>query len=517
MLIKILGNVTLLRSTQRSLHESEERFRIIFENSADGMRLTDRHGRIVMVNTAYCDLVKVSYQKLVESFNTSSGDEADTIYTQQFDAGTLKMPTSQLVKRATGEEVPVEISNAFITIGSTGKYLLSIFRDVTERKRMEMDAQQIQKMDALGTFAVGIGNNFNNIVGMILNAAELLQKKITPSQETGEYFTIIVSSAKRGSELASDLLVFARSEDKELHQISLAKSFEHVRKILEHTIPPSIKLGVDSNTTTAVILGDLHQLHQAIVNIAVTACDRMPNGGTLSIKASPANPNLLKEKVSLSDKKEYVVIAVSDTGYPMNEQEKRRIFEPFFSTKMINKGSGLRLSVVYAIVKNHHGFIDIRSSQNEGTTFLMYLPIALHEEITIAPVQVETDIKGGTEWVMIVDDEESYRQLYAYELKSYGYNVLLASDGVEALKKYEEKAKDIALVVSDLSMPNLNGEELFQRLIALNPKVKVIFATGNIDHKSRSEMLAMGVKEIIDKPFSLDELMRSVRRVMDAK
>ncbi|GEM_PF-2276706 len=513
-------DIAKLRTAESSLRESEERFRTIFENSADAMRLVDRYSRTVMVNSAYSDLVKISHEELLREYN--AGDEnlearysASSAFRSQFDAGTLKMPTSQIIKRSDGEEIPAEVSHSFISVGKDKKLLLSIFRDVSERKKYELESQQVQKMDALGAFAVGIGNTLKNIVGIVMNSAEVINKEATGNPLLTQYVDMIIRESKRASELADDLLVFARSKRAEEKPILVEKIFHQVQKILEYSIPSSIRLSVSMNDDCAVVKGDIHQLHQAVVNLALTAEHRMPNGGEIKIEAAIADPDFVKQKLSHTEEKEFLIIKVSDTGKELDEYSKRRIFEPFFSAKATDHSTGLRLSVVYGIVQNHRGFIDVRSEKGKGTTFSLFFPVMYHEK-AVRQLPAEPP-QGGNERILIVDDEESYRQIYKDVLVSYGYTVYAAQDGEEAFALYEKHRSEIDLVVSDLMMPRMNGEELFQKLHALNPSVKVILATGAIDLKAETEFLNLGVRNIIMKPFSLDEVMTAVRKALDAQ
>jgi PAS domain S-box-containing protein len=514
-------DVAKLRTTQSSLRSSEERFRAIFENSADAMRLVDRFGRTVMVNSAYCDLTKTSREELLREYN--EGDDnleeryaANSAYRTQFDAGTLKAPASQVIKRRGGEEIPVEARHSFINIGRGEKLLLSIFRDVSERKKYEVEAQQVQRMDALGAFAVGIGNNLKNIFGIVMNSAEMMYKETFGNAQMEQYVSMIIRESKRASELADDLLVFARSKTTEQKPILVEKLIHQTQKILQHSLPPSITVSVTMNDGGAVVNGDIHQLHQAIVNLALTAQRRMPDGGTIVLKTAIAAPDAVKDRIHFSEGKEFLVISVSDNGKELDEYSQRRIFEPFFNARATDQSAGLRLSVAYGIVQHHGGVIDVQSEQGKGTTISLYLPVLYHQSPHEAQKSAET-IQGGSECILIVDDEDSFRQLFQHGLVSFGYTVFTAQDGEEALAVYTLHQKEIDLVVSDLSMPKMNGDELIMKLLALNPAVKAILATGAIDLKGKTEFLHIGVRDILMKPFLLDELMSSVRKVLDAR
>jgi len=512
-------DLAMLKATQSSLRGSEERFRTIFENSADAMRLVDRYGRTVLVNSAYCELVKTSREELLREYN--AGDDsieeryaANSAFRNQFDAGTLKMPSSQVIKRRGGEEIPAEVSHSFVNIGHGEKLLLSIFRDVSERKKYELEAQQVQRMDALGAFAVGIGNNLRNIFGIVMNSAEMMYKETFGNAQMEQYISMIIRESKRASEFADDLLVFARSKDSEQKPILVEKLIHQLQKILQHSLLPSITVSVSMNDDHAIVNGDIHQLHQAIVNLAITAQSRMLDGGAIVLETAVAGPGALKDRVHFSEGKEFIVIAVVDNGKGLDEYSRRRIFEPFFNARATDQSSGLRLSVAYGIIQQHGGFIDVQSEEGKGTTISLFLPVAYHQKSE--EVQKPAAIQGGSECILIVDDEESFRQIYKHGLMSFGYKVFTAEDGEDAFAVYKQHQTEIDLVVSDLSMPKLNGEELIAKLLAINPSVKTILATGAIDLKAKNEFIQMGICDILMKPFLFDELMTSVRKVLDA-
>ncbi|HTY09634.1 MAG TPA: response regulator [Bacteroidota bacterium] len=515
----LLRDLDSLHRVQHSLRSSEERFRAIFENSVDAMRLVDRYGRTVMVNTAYSDLVRTSKDDLLREY--AAGDDnleeryaANSAYRDQFDAGTLKLPAFQTVKRKGGEEIPAEVRHSFINIGRGKKLLLSIFRDVSEKKRYELEAQQVQKMDALGEFAVGIGNNLKNIFGIVMNSAEMMYKETFGNAQMEQYIGMILRESRRASELADDLLVFARSKSAEQRPVPVERLIHQAEKILQHSLAPAVTVGVSTDDSGAVVSGDIHQLHQAIVNLAMTAERRMTGGGAILLRTSIADPADVKKRIHFSEGKEYVIIAVADNGKELDEYSQRRIFEPYFNARATDQAAGLRLSVAYGIVQQHGGFIDVRSEAGKGTTISMYLPVAEHRQAG-GGHEVPGVIQGGSECLLIVDDEESFRQLYEHGLVSFGYRVLTAQDGEEALSVYDKHRAEIDLVISDLSMPRMNGEDLFRKLFAQNPSIKGILATGAIDLKAKKEFLALGVRDIIMKPFLLDELMASVRKVLD--
>jgi two-component system, cell cycle sensor histidine kinase and response regulator CckA len=521
ILLELRHHLKKLEKATSDLRSSEERFRTIFEKSTDALRVMDRHGRIVMVNAAYCDLVKSSYEELLRDYN--AGDEnlelhhgGNSAFRSQFDAGTLKMPASQVITRSDGKDIPVEVSHSFFTIANGKKLLLSTFHDVSERRLHELESQQVQKMDALGDFAVGIGNTLKNIAGIVMNSVEILNKDATSSPILVEYLGVIFRESKRAGELADDLLVFGRSKEGESKPVHVAKLLHQVAKILGSALSPGVSVTVYSGNDEAVIRGDIHQLHQAIVNLAIAAQSRMPEGGRIGIQSSVVPGETVQKKFPSADAVNYAMIGVTDNGKELNEYLARRIIEPFFNSRKTDPAAGLRLSVAYGIVRQHKGFVDVETGKGKGTTISVYLP---QESSHSIEGEATTSIvpQTGSECILIVDDEDSYRQIYEHGLSSLGYRIFVTENGEEALAVYTEHRGAIDLVMSDYFMPKMNGEELFHKLRELDPKVKLILATGAIDLKEKSHLLNMGVKDVLKKPFLLEEMLASMRKALDGE
>jgi len=519
LLLTLQRDVRKLRSAQASLNKSENRFRTIFEGSKDGFRLMDRYGRVVMVNSAYCDLVGKSNDEILREYR--QGDEnlearyaSNSAFRAQFDAGTLKMPNSQVITRTGGEEVPVEVKHSFLEFDSAEKLLLSVFRDVSEQRKLEADSQQVQKMDALGELAVGIGNNLKNIFGIVMNAAEMIARET--AQPRSQYVDMIVAQSNRASELADDLLLFARSKETEQKPVLLDKLVRQVEKVLRLSLPATTRLSVLREDNLSVVKGDVHQLHQALVNLALTGQSRITGDGEITVRVSMADPAVLRKRSAELAGREFVEVKVSDSGRELDEYSRRRVFEPYFSARSTDQSAGLRLSVAYGIVQRHSGFITVESAKGSGTSVAFYLPVVSHESAGTGK-PAEEELRGGNECILVVDDEESFRDLYAHGLRSMGYTIYTAKDGADGLDVFNAHEAEIALVVSDLKMPMMNGEELIKRLLAKKPQLKTILATGAIDLKAKADFLGLGIRDILMKPFLFDDLILAVRSVLDGQ
>ena len=514
-LFSLLRTVQSFRVKEQSPLIGEEFFRTFWDISTDGMKLTDRTGSVVLVNAAYCVMFETSPRKVMSESSKNAGTPDDvTSFTKQFDAGTLKVANSQVIKRFHGDEIPVEIMNSYVMTSSGEKLLLSIYRSVADRSKMEEQLQEVQRMDALGALAEEIGNNFRNILGIILNASEMLRKHVERTADTDRYFDMISAASKRGGDVAADLLVYGRADEEAKIPVMVSQSIHRARIIMQRILPDTMTVSIDLHDNNAAILGNHHHLTQALVNLCLAAQIRMRDKGTITIRTHILDASTARARFHSAVERDYVVIDVSDFGEPVDELELRRSFEPHFSLQRGVRGVGLRLSVVYRIVTNHKGYLNVSSSRDQGVTFSLVLPVDHFELEAPAEATSSNILDGQNRLILFVDDEEGFRNLVAAELRSRGFRAITAADGQEALAIYKNRSEEIALVVSDLSMPNLDGEALFEKLVEYNPSAKVIFTTGNIDHRLRTDLLHRGVQDIVEKPFSFNELASVMKKVL---
>ncbi len=506
----------------------EERFRAMWEHSADGMRLTDKAGRIVMVNSAYSKIVKLPQEKLVGEFLsvTYQQNERETAleeYRQEFESETVLPRFTGDIALWNGEEIPVEISNSFIVFGANNKMLFSVFRDTSERKLLENQLLHAQKLESVGVLAGGIAHDFNNVLSMILTSAEMLKEKTRNDKTLQRYADMVATAAERGAAIAKQLLLFARSEKGKLKPMSVATVVLEVQKLLEHTLPKFISIKSEIETSDAVIMGDSDQLHQALLNLALNSRDAIEAksvNGTIVFRVGTITHAEMQKKFPQIQNEEYVVLSVSDNGTGMSDETASRIFEPFFSTKGRGKGTGLGLSIVHGISQNHHGLIDVVSSVGQGTTMSLYFPLVNAELNDPAKIKKRESIpeKNREErpsTILVVDDEQGLREILTEILEGKNYRVMTASNGIDAVKKYESHCDEIDMVISDLGMPLMGGEEVFTKLVDINPGVKMVFMTGYLEENSKSGILRRGVKNIIHKPFRIEEILECVSRVLE--
>jgi PAS domain S-box-containing protein len=380
-------------------------------------------------------------------------------------------------------------------------------KEEEEKKKLESQLIQSQKLEALGTLSGGIAHDINNILGIILSSTELARLK-SRNQEINHYLEMISKAANRGTSVVKQLLFFTKAEEATLKPISLTKVINNVKNILQHSLSKNIRLETRVNTKTDVVKADHSLLEQVIINLSINARDAMPNGGNLLIT--------LDNTFNNADNKEYLFISIADNGTGIDTATRDRIFEPFFSTKDRDKGTGLGLSIVHRIIKQHGGYIDVESEIGKGSTFTIYLPVSDEGVIETAPVIEQTKmLKNKT--ILIIDDEVMLLSLLSEILTDSGYKTYTAENGIEALEIYKKHKDEINLVVSDIDMPKMGGEETFKKIKAINPEVNFIFASGFLEIEKKNEFEKQGVKGFIQKPFKADDILEIFAKLFSKK
>ncbi|MDR3605452.1 MAG: response regulator, partial [Syntrophaceae bacterium] len=360
-----------------------------------------------------------------------------------------------------------------------------------------------------------IAHDFNNLLQVVLGYSELiLQHK---KAEDPDYADLqkICQAGKRGADLVKSLLTFSRKVETKYVPVDLNQEITSIRSLLSRTIPKTIRIDLHLSGALESIHGDSSQIGQVLMNLGVNARDAMPDGGILTIETE--NIQLDEEYCSAHlDAKSgsYVLLTVSDTGKGMDKKTLSHIFEPFFTTKETGKGTGLGLATVYGIVKQHDGHIMCYSELGHGTTFKIYLPAIQRERDLQAPT-FETVIPGGTETVLLVDDEDLLRELGARILNQYGYHVITASNGKEALEIYQSHGGSISLVILDLIMPEMDGRQCIAEILRIDPNVKVVIASGYSEGEPTSRATEGGAKGFVQKPYNVRQLLQTVREILD--
>lgn len=395
------------------------------------------------------------------------------------------------------------------------KTILSVDTDITEKKQLESQFLRAQRMESIGTLAGGIAHDLNNVLAPILMSAQLLQLKISdePSQRL---LKTMETNAKRGGALVKQVLSFARGIEGKRTIIQVRHLIFEIRQIALQTFPKSIEFYTALAPELWSISANATQLHQVLMNLCVNARDAMPNGGTLSISAENVliDQNYARMHLNASVGA-YILITVTDTGTGISPEILDKIFEPFFTTKEQGKGTGLGLSTTSGIIKSHGGFVNVCSELGKGTQFKVYLPVAAGT--TTQPAESMELPIGNGELILVVDDEAAICEVTKTSLETYDYKVLTASDGIEAIALYAQHQNEISVVLMDMMMPSMDGLTTIPTLQKINPQVKIIGVSGLASRDQVSTAMGAGVKAFLSKPFTAQELLKTINSVLNTK
>ncbi len=405
-----------------------------------------------------------------------------------------------------GPDGPVRSLEGFIT-------------DITERKLLESQLLQNQRLESIGTLAGGIAHDLNNVFAPIMMAGDLLADKI-PDKDSAQLLEVVAASARRGAELVRQILLFARGMEGPRIAVHPSALFADIKTFLDSTLPKSIRVNFEIAQGVPAISGDPVQLHQMLLNFSVNASDAMPGGGRLAISATPVSvsasaPRPHPDAVPGA----FVRIDISDTGCGIPDILKGQIFDPFFTTKGVGRGSGLGLSTARSIVKAHCGFITFVSAEGKGTTFSIFLPTAdsslpaAARGVTAKPFSTPLP-RGKGENILVVDDEESVRLIMRSTLESFGFRAVCAADGAEAVGLFRSAPALFAMAVVDMQMPGLDGGKTIVALRHMRPDLPIVGASGLATSQNREQAAAHGVRHFLDKPFSVETLIRTVHAAL---
>ena len=418
----------------------------------------------------------------------------------------------------TGKEIIVE-SRRTLLRDAEGKpaAILNINRDITEKKQIEAQLLRAQRMENIGSLAGGIAHDLNNMLGPILVVGHLLRDKL-PSPEDRKILDTATASAQRGADMVKQILTFARGVTGEPMVLHVKHLVDELVKLAQDTFPRSIKIRTEIAEGLGPILGDLTQLHQVLLNLCVNARDAMPDGGSLTIEAE--NVVLEKKRTPLQEQPlsgGYVVLSVSDTGGGIHPELLDKIFEPFFTTKETGRGTGLGLSTVRSIVRNHGGFLEVFSQMGSGTTFKIYLPVSATTRTEVVQSKRLALPVGQGDLILLVEDELALREITKELLESFNYRVLTAADGAEAVTLYRRRKGRINVVVTDLMMPIMDGLALIRALRQLDPQTKVIAVSGLASQEKLDEVNTLNVQGFLTKPYTAEQLLTSLQKALASR
>ena len=465
----ILGIITDVTGT-RHVEEELRKLQRAVEQSPASIIITDIDGNIEYANPRFTEVTGYKLEEVIgqnprilKSGRTSTEEYA--ILWETIKAGKEWRGEFQN-KKKDGDLFweQASISPIRDAAGNT-THFLAVKEDVTKRKMLELQLWQAQKMESIGTLASGVAHDFNNILGIILGYASLLIQRPIDTPKLHAYADSIVKAADRGAALVRQILTFARKSEFKLEKVDVNSIIGELAKMLGETFPKTISLSLQLEKALPALSIDRTQLHQALLNLCVNARDAMSERGSLTIATRLVSGDVMGSRFAAAYGRKFVEISVSDTGSGMDEATRTRIFEPFFTTKEIGKGTGLGLAVVFGVVQEHQGFVDVESEIDQGSTFHVYLPVP---EAAISGMDdahmISIDSPGGSETILIVEDEDLMRGFLVALLEQKGYKVFVATDGEEAVKVHAAHADEIDLVLSDVGLPKLDGWEASKQM-----------------------------------------------------
>ncbi len=515
----ILGTITDITERRRAdeaLRRSEARYRAMAKNFPDGaLFLLDQQGRFLFADGADFRALGLKPRDLegkevAEVFSEQVAAIVEPMHWKVLDGETVTYEVDYRGRTYENLAVPVRDERGLVTQG------LVICRNVTQKHEMEARLRQALKMEAIGTLAGGVAHDFNNILAIIMGYGELALSEAKKGRLNLPALREILESGERASDLVRRIMTFSRRTDYQIGPLDANEAALSIGRLLQQTLPKMIEIRLKLGQNLPLAQGDRHQVEQILMNLCTNARDAMPRGGTLTISTDSSRVEgqgcLVWSQQFSGD---YLVLGVADTGMGMDAGQLKRIFDPFYTTKEVGKGTGLGLSTVFGMVKSLNGHLTCHSRPGRGTDFKLYLPLS-QQTMVPAPEETAQPVEGRGETILMVDDEQSLVEITSHQLESSGYQMLTAGSGEQALVIYQEKGPQIDLVTLDLSMPGIGGRQCLQGLMAMDPAVKVIIATGYGRDVDLDEVMASGPAALLVKPFKQSDLLRTIRSVLDA-
>lgn len=519
----IRGYFRSIYSAKEALRESEQRFRVTTNTAVDAIISIDADSRIVFCNDATERLFGYSSKEVMDQ-NISLLMPEHYFLTNELSLARLftaektlhigrTIEVSALTKN--GTKFPVEISLATWN-SREGAFATAIIRDITERRKLETQLRQSQKMEAIGHITGGIAHDFNNMLNVILGYSQLIMETVQKNNLQYRHTQQIQKAGQSAADLVQQLLAFTKQKSIEPRLVNINDVVAGTEKMLQRIIGEDIEIALSLASDISPVMADPVQIEQVIMNICINARDAMPEGGKLIIETSnTAIDEIYSQTHPWVKPGQYVMLSISDTGIGMDEATQARIFEPFFTTKELGRGTGLGLAVVYGIVKQHNGFIHVYSERGYGTIFKIYIPPSYGKPKEFTKI-MKAEIRGGKEAILLVEDNDMLRELAETMLKNLGYTVLAAKNGSEAVQIFTEKNNFIRLAILDVVMPVCGGRETFERMRAIKPDLKALFVTGYSTATPYTEFIPKEGLQLLQKPFSYENLALKVREILDS-
>jgi PAS domain S-box-containing protein len=510
--------------TERKFAEEQLRLHMAaLQSAANAIVITDAAGLIVSVNPAFTTLTGYTQDEVIGKKTNvlKSGRQAETYYKNMWEtiiAGNVWR--NEIVNKRKDGSYYTEDMTITPVVNEKGiiTNFVAIKQDVTEQRNLQQQLFQSQKVESIGTLAGGIAHDFNNILGIILAYATLIERAPMEHEKMKESVGAIIKAVHRGALLVKQILTFARKTDVSFKPVKIPELIRELKGMLQGTFPKIITICDEAPAEIPEIYADQSQLHQALLNLCVNARDAMPKGGELTISAELLSRKAVAGKFAEAKHNQYIRISVADTGTGIDAATMKKIFDPFFTTKEIGKGTGMGLAVVTGVAQTHHGFVDVESVIGKGTTFYLYFPVSqMTGQLQTSDAAGHLSSTGGKETILFVEDEDLLRDVVTALLSSKGYTVIIAKDGEEAVSMYRQRHKEIDLVFTDMGLPKLTGVEEFWEIKKINPRAKVLLASGFLDPGIKSDLFLGGAKGFVQKPYVAEEILGAIRKTIDGR